>query len=66
MSSDLEQEIKQTREHLGETVDALAAKLDVKSRAQEKVADTDKRPILAVVVLAVGVLAAARVWPRGR
>ena len=66
MSSDLEQEIKQTREHLGETVDALAAKLDVKSRAQEKVAETDKRPILAVVVLAVGVLAAARMWPRGR
>ena len=66
MSSDLEQEIQQTREHLGETVDALAAKLDVKSRAQEKVAETDKRPILAVVVLAVGVLAAARVWPRGR
>ena len=66
MSSDLEQEIKQTREHLGETVDALAAKLDVKSRAQDKVAETDKRPILAIVVLAVGVLAAARVWPRGR
>ena len=66
MSSDLEQEIKETREHLGETVDALAAKLDVKTRAQEKVAETDKRPILAIVVLAVGVLAAARVWPRGR
>lgn len=66
MSSDLEQEIKETREHLGETVDALAAKLDVKSRAQDKVAETDKRPILAIVVLAVGVLAAARVWPRGR
>ena len=66
MSSDLEQEIKETREHLGETVDALTAKLDVKTRAQEKVAETDKRPILAIVVLAVGVLAAARVWPRGR
>ena len=66
MTSDLEQEIQDTREHLGETVDALAAKLDVKSRAQEKVAETDKRPILAVVVLVVGVLAAARVWPRGR
>ncbi|KAA1380359.1 DUF3618 domain-containing protein [Aeromicrobium fastidiosum] len=66
MSSDLEQEIKETREHLGKTVDALAAKLDVKSRAQEKVAETDKRPILAIVVLAVGVLAAARVWPRSR
>ena len=39
MTSDLEQEIKDTREHLGETVDALAAKLDVKARAQEAVAD---------------------------
>jgi hypothetical protein len=66
MTSDLEQEIKETREHLGETVDALAAKLDVKTRAQEKVKATDKRPILAVVVLAAGVAAAALVWPRGR
>jgi hypothetical protein len=66
MSSDLEQEIKETREHLGETVDALAAKLDVKSRAQDKVASTDKRPFAAVAVLVVGVVAAARVWPRGR
>ncbi|MFC5676666.1 DUF3618 domain-containing protein [Aeromicrobium endophyticum] len=66
MTSDLEQEIKDTREHLGETVDALAAKLDVKARAQEKVAATDKRPLLAVVVLAAGAAAAALVWPRGR
>jgi hypothetical protein len=66
MTSDLEQEIKDTREHLGETVDALAAKLDVKGRAQEKVATTDKRPIAAVLVLVAGVVAAARVWPRGR
>ena len=66
MSSDLEQEIKQTREHLGETVDALAAKLDVKTRAQEKVAETDKRPFTAALVLAAGVAAAALVWPRGR
>ena len=66
MSSDLEQEIKETREHLGETVDALAAKLDVKTRAQEKVAETDKRPFAAALVLAAGVAAAALVWPRGR
>jgi hypothetical protein len=32
----LQEEIERTREHLGETVDALAAKADVKSRAQEK------------------------------
>ena len=51
MTSDLEQEIQQTREHLGETVDALAAKLDVKGRAQDKVAQTDKRPFAAALVL---------------
>ena len=47
MTSDLEREIAETREHLGETVDALAAKLDVKARAQEAVAATDKRPFAA-------------------
>jgi ElaB/YqjD/DUF883 family membrane-anchored ribosome-binding protein len=33
---ELEKEIEQTRERLGETVEALAAKVDVKARAQEK------------------------------
>jgi hypothetical protein len=66
MTSDLEQEIQQTREHLGETVDALAAKLDVKTRAQEKVAATDKRPLAAAAVVAIGLAAAALLWPRGR
>lgn len=66
MTSDLEQEIQETREHLGETVDALAAKLDVKARAQEKVAETDKRPILAALVLAAGAATAYAVWPRHR
>jgi hypothetical protein len=65
MTSDLEREIQQTREHLGETVDALTAKLDVKTRAQEKVAATDKRPFGAVAVLAIGVVAAVLLWPRG-
>jgi hypothetical protein len=32
----LQEEIERTREHLGETVEALAAKVDVKARAQEK------------------------------
>ncbi len=66
MTSDLEQEIRQTREHLGETVDALTAKLDVKTRAQERVAATDKRPLAAVAVLVLGGVAAGIVWPRGR
>jgi uncharacterized protein YjbJ (UPF0337 family) len=32
----LQQEIERTREHLGETVEALMAKADVKARAQEE------------------------------
>lgn len=66
MTADLEREIQQTREHLGETVDALAAKLDVKTRAQESIAATDKRPFVAAAVLALGIAAGAVVWPRDR
>jgi len=66
MTSDLEREIAETREHLGETVDALAAKLDVKTRAQEAVAATDKRPFAAGAVALVGVALAVLLWPRGR
>jgi hypothetical protein len=36
---EIKQEIERTREHLGETVEALAAKADVKARAQAKAAD---------------------------
>lgn len=39
----LRSEIEQTRADLGETVEALAAKADVKARAQEKVADVKAR-----------------------
>lgn len=59
MADDLEQEIQQTREHLGETVDALAAKLDVKGRADESFQEADKRKlgtIAAVVTVAVAAL----------
>lgn len=35
-SHQLEAEIERTREQLGETVEALAAKVDVKARAQRK------------------------------
>ena len=34
---EIRRDIEQTREQLSETVDALAARLDVKSRANEKV-----------------------------
>jgi Protein of unknown function (DUF3618) len=38
-ADELRQEIEQTRQGLGETVDELAAKADVKARARAKVAD---------------------------
>jgi len=67
MADDLEQEIEQTREHLGETVDALATKLDVKTRAQDSFEGADKRK-LSAVALVVGVAAVAALllwWRRG-
>jgi len=39
----LEQEIEQTREQLGETVEQLAAKADVKGRARAKAAEVSER-----------------------
>lgn len=40
---EIESELEQTRQDLGETVDALSAKFDVKSRAKEQVAVTKQR-----------------------
>jgi ElaB/YqjD/DUF883 family membrane-anchored ribosome-binding protein len=40
---ELEKEIEQTREQLGETVEALAAKVDVKARAQEQLGQLTAR-----------------------
>jgi transcriptional regulator len=40
---ELRREIEQTRAELGETVEALAAKADVKARAQEAVEDVKHR-----------------------
>jgi predicted Zn-dependent protease len=36
---EIQKEIEATREQMGETIEALAAKADVKARAREKVAD---------------------------
>jgi hypothetical protein len=38
-AAELQQDIERTREHLGQTVDELAAKADVKSRARAKTAE---------------------------
>jgi Protein of unknown function (DUF3618) len=40
---EIQQEIERTRERLGETVDELAAKADVKARAQAKAAEMKAR-----------------------
>ena len=40
---DIQREIEQTRERLGQTVEQLAAKADVKTRAQAKAADMKAR-----------------------
>jgi ElaB/YqjD/DUF883 family membrane-anchored ribosome-binding protein len=40
---ELQAEIEQTREQLGETVDALTAKLDVKSRAKDRLNQTKQQ-----------------------
>jgi hypothetical protein len=42
-AEEIEQEIERTREHLGETVDELAAKADVKARARVKAAEVRAR-----------------------
>lgn len=42
-TQDLEQEIERTREHLGQTVDELAAKADMKARARVKAAEVKAR-----------------------
>ena len=40
---DLQTDIEQTRKELGETVEALTAKMDVKERTKERVAETKER-----------------------
>ena len=66
---ELTEEIERTRTQLGETVGALAAKADVKARAQEKAADA-RQKILEVggqvkdQVTSGTAQAAAAVWAR--
>ena len=53
-----EQEIERTREHLGETIDELASRADMKARARARAADVKAR--------AAGVLIAGTVIIRRR
>jgi succinyl-CoA synthetase beta subunit len=42
-ASEIQREIEQTREHLGQTVEQLAAKADVKTRARAKAGEIRAR-----------------------
>jgi hypothetical protein len=42
---DIQTDIEQTRKELGETVEALSAKMDVKQRAKDKAAETKEAVI---------------------
>ena len=71
-SDEIERDIERTREELGRTVDALAAKADVKTRVQQRTAEIRRdRPevlyggaggALALVALVVGLV----LWRRRR
>ena len=63
---EIEADIARTREELADTVDALAARLDVKSRAQDRVVQAKEQASARVqdlrdrpTVLGAGILAAA-------
>ncbi len=65
----IEADIEQTRERLAQTVDALGAKLDVKTRTTEKVAEVraERGTEIAVTAgMAVALLVAVVVWRRRR
>ena len=57
-AAQLQAEIERTREELAQTVDQLAAKLDVKSRVRDRVTSPDGKPTPAVTSVGAGVAAA--------
>ena len=68
-----EQEIERTREHLGETIDELASRADMKARARARAADVSDRVRQSQllrrrwpVAVAAGVLIAGTVIIRRR
>ena len=71
---EIEQEIERTRQRLGETVEELAAKADVKARVRDKTAGLSRRARQSQVVqrgwplavAAAGLVIAAAFWRRRR
>lgn len=69
---EIQQEIERTRARLGETVDELAAKTDVKARAQAKAAELkdkaagmkERRWPLAAAAAGAVIIGAVLVWRR--
>lgn len=60
----IEQQVALQRDQLAETVEALSAKLDVKHRAAEKVAETPKPVLIAPVVLLALAVGGLVLWRR--
>lgn len=75
-ADDLRQEIEQSRQHLGETVDELAARADVRARARARAAELSgrishsvacqRRWPSAMVAAGIGIAAVALVRRRRR
>jgi transcription initiation factor TFIIIB Brf1 subunit/transcription initiation factor TFIIB len=71
---EIEQEIERTRQRLGETVEELAAKADVKARVRDKTVGLSRRARQSQVVqrrwplavAAAGLVIAAAFWRRRR
>ena len=65
-ADEVRQEIEQTRQSLGETVDELAAKADMKARAQAKAAEAKARAQVRIAEVSGRVKrsqAVQRRWP---
>lgn len=60
----IEAEIEAQREQLAQTVDQLSAKLDIKSRASEKLTELRSRPDVLTGAALAFVAVAALVWWR--
>lgn len=70
-TDELEANIERTREELGQTVDALSQKLDVKAQARLRVEKVKGRPKAVAVaggglVVALGTIGAVVMWGRRR